>query len=43
MKNIEVNKIADHYEIGVNGQFYCSCDDMREVRDEIAKIEQEDK
>ena len=31
------------FTAGVNGQFYCSCNDMREVRDEIAKIEQEDK
>ena len=42
MKNIEVNKVADHYEIGINGEFYCSCDNMREVCDEHAKIEEED-
>lgn len=42
MKSIEVNKMGDHYEIGVNGQFYCSCDNIGEVREEIKKLEEDE-
>lgn len=34
---IEIKKVSDHYEIIINNRFYCSCDNMREVDEEIAK------
>lgn len=37
--NIEVRKVREHYEIYVNGYFYCSCDNRREVDEELSNIE----
>jgi len=37
--NIEVRKVREHYEIYVNGDFYCSCDNRREVDEELSNIE----
>lgn len=36
--NYEIKYVYGHYEIYVNGEFYCSADDMTEVREEIEKI-----
>ena len=38
MKDVEVRKIMEHYEIYVNGLFYCSCDDRKEVDEELKEL-----
>ena len=35
---IEVKHIYGHYEIYFYEQFYCACDNMREVREEIERL-----
>ena len=35
---VEVRKVREHYEIYVNGEFYCSCDDRREVDEAIRNL-----
>ena len=36
--NYEVKQIHGHYEIYIDGNFYCSVDNMTEVREEIEKL-----
>ena len=36
--NYEVKQVYGHYEIYINGEFYCSADNMAEVREEIEKF-----
>ena len=36
--NIEIRKVMEHYEIYVDGEFYCSCDNRREVDEELANL-----
>ena len=36
MSIIDVRKVREHYEIYIDGQFYCACDDRDEVNEEIA-------
>lgn len=35
---IEVKKIMEHYEIRIDGNFWCTCDSMNEVDSEIEYI-----
>lgn len=37
--NYEVKQVHGHYEIYINGDFYCSAENMTEVREEIEGIE----
>lgn len=37
--DIKVKKEMEHYIILINDRFYCSCDNMREVDEEIARRE----
>lgn len=32
---IDVRNVRGHYEIYINGIFYCSCDTMEEVDEEL--------
>ena len=32
---VEVRHVMEHYEIYINGKFYCSCDNKREVDEEL--------
>ena len=36
--NWEVKHVHEHYEIYVNGNFYCSADNMTEVSEIIEKL-----
>lgn len=36
--NYEVKKVHQHYEIYINGKFYCTADNMTEVREELEKV-----
>ena len=36
--NYEVKRVYQHYEIYINGKFYCTADNMAEVREEIEKF-----
>lgn len=38
---IEIRKLREYYIIFVNGRFHCSCDNMREVDEEIADMKGE--
>ena len=38
--NAEIKNVNGHYEIFVNGKFYCSCDNMDEVGEEIAQLKE---
>lgn len=42
MSDIDIRKVKDHYEIYIDGQFYASADDMREVYEELNEIENEE-
>lgn len=42
MKDIEICQAREHYEIFVDGDFYCSCDNVTEVIEEIYNLEKED-
>ena len=35
---IEVRRERDHYKVEVDGEFWCTCDSMREVDEEIEYI-----
>ena len=35
---VEIKNVKGHYEIWICGKFYCSCDNMVEVREEIKGI-----
>lgn len=35
---IDVIKEKEHYMIEIDGRFYCSCDDQKEVDEEIPAI-----
>lgn len=35
----EIKNVHGHFEIYVNGNFYCSANNMAEVREEIESIE----
>lgn len=41
MKSLEITTVKqyEHYVIYVNSNFWASCDDWREVDDEVAEIE----
>lgn len=36
--NIEVRNVRGHYEIYINGVFYCSCDTKEEVEEELINL-----
>lgn len=36
--NIEIKNVQGHYEIYINGVFYCSCDTREEVDEELANL-----
>lgn len=36
--NIEVRNVRGHYEIYINGVFYCSCDNKQEVDEELMNL-----
>lgn len=40
---IEIKRITDHYAIYIDGQFWCTCESMREVTEELISIEEENK
>lgn len=42
MENIKIVKVMEHYEIYRAGSFYCSCDNLSEVQEEIRKMEEEE-
>ena len=35
---VQVRRVQEHYEIWVDGQFYCSCDNWTEVQEEVDEI-----
>ena len=37
--DIRIKKVREHYEIEVAGSFYCSCNNIGEVLDEIFELE----
>lgn len=39
MKDTEVRKAGEHYEIYIDGAFYCSCDNITEVMNELDRKE----
>ena len=41
MEDIRIEKVMDHYEIYVAGQFHCSCDNWSEVNQELKEMEEE--
>ena len=36
--DIKVTNRMGHYEIYVMGKFYCACEDMREVEEELEEL-----
>lgn len=40
--NIRIKKVKEHFELYSNGKFICSCDNMKEVNEEIKLIEKEE-
>ena len=34
---VEIKNVKGHYEVWICGKFYCSCDNMDEVREELEK------
>lgn len=40
MPDIRIQKVKDHYEIYVNGQFHSSEDNMQEVTEELESMEE---
>ena len=42
MRGVRVKKVMEHYEIYVAGAFYCSCDNITEVREELERLEDDD-
>ena len=43
MEKVDVRKVREHYEVYVDGKFYCSCDNLREVDEELNNYENENK
>lgn len=39
MANIIIKHVKEHYEIWIDDEFYCSCDNLQEVGEEIKNIE----
>lgn len=39
---IEIKKLTDHYAIYIDGKFWCTCESMREVTEELEEYERED-
>lgn len=37
-KSIKTKRTSTHYEIYINGEFYCSCD-FNELKEEMEEIE----
>lgn len=37
--DIEIKAEYGYYKVYVNGIFYCTCDNMKEVKEEVANIE----
>ena len=37
--NIQVRRVHGHYEIYVDGEFYCSCDTQQEVDEVLNELE----
>lgn len=35
---INYHRVFDHYEVTRGGKFVCSCDNMQEVREEVARL-----
>ena len=40
---IEIKKLTDHYAIYIDGKFWCTCESMAEVTEELISIEEENK
>ena len=36
---VQVKQKKEHYEIYVNGKFYCSADNLKEVQEELATVQ----
>lgn len=36
---IQVKQKKEHYEIYINGKFYCSVDNLKELQEELATIQ----
>ena len=36
---IKVTQVKDHYVIYINGKFYCSADNLKEVKEELSTIQ----
>ena len=43
MGTVDVRKVKEHFEIYVDGKFYRSCDNLREVDEELNNYENENK
>lgn len=41
MQEYEIKHVKDHYEVYINGEFYCSADNMVEAANEITKYIEE--
>lgn len=39
MGTVDIQKVMDHYEVYIDGKFYCSCDSLREVDEELENYE----
>ena len=38
---VEIRHVMEHYEIYANGEFYCSCDNRREVDEELDNMSEQ--
>ncbi len=36
--DVAIHKVRDHYEIYIQGKFYCSADNMEEVAEEMERV-----
>lgn len=36
--DVKYKRVYGHYNVYIDGNFYCSCDNMDEVRSEIAQL-----
>ena len=36
---IKIKQVREHYEIYINGKFYCSADNLKEVEKELSTIQ----
>lgn len=41
MGTVDVQKVREHYEVYVDGKFYCSADNLWEVDEELKNYENE--